>query len=121
MTGGSILTGGNIAYGLFAIASDIADIGTTITTTGSGAHTVFARTGSTIMGTGLTVNASGPTAYAAYANEGSTVTLQDSRPARVSARQGAYPALGDSASLTRQRAAPGPVGCSRTPPRGKCA
>ena len=78
MNGGSILTAGGTAYGLFAIGSDISAANVTVNTSGSNAYGIFAITGSTISGTGLTVTATGPSAYAVYANSGSTITLQDS-------------------------------------------
>jgi autotransporter family porin len=79
ITGGSVRTGGNIAYGIFALGSDATADGTNINTTGSSAHAVFARTGSTISGSNLTVKADGTAAYGVYANEGSTITIKDSR------------------------------------------
>lgn len=79
MTGGSLLTAGNTAYGLFAIASDITANGTAITTTGTSGYGVFARLGSSIAATGLAVTTSGTTGYGVYAVEGSTISLQDSR------------------------------------------
>jgi len=79
LTGGSLRTAGNTAYGLFSLASDVTTNGTAITTSGTSGYGVFARLASSIVGTGLTVTTSGTTGYGLYAVEGSTISLQDSR------------------------------------------
>ncbi|MGJ7562234.1 autotransporter outer membrane beta-barrel domain-containing protein [Variovorax sp. GB1R11] len=79
ITGGSVKTAGNIAYGIFALGSDVVADGTTVNPSGNNAHAVFARTASTISGSRLNVLAAGSGAYGIYANEGSTIALSDSR------------------------------------------
>ncbi|CAM4205395.1 autotransporter outer membrane beta-barrel domain-containing protein [Bordetella pseudohinzii] len=78
ITGGTITTAGDVAYGVSALGSDATLTGTIITTAGPSGNGLFANNG-TISASNVAVTASGQSAYGVYAMAGSTVTLQNSQ------------------------------------------